>query len=245
MPSAAAATSAEIGILIADDEPLVRAGLRMLLHGEPGVTVLGEAEDGRSAVEAVRILRPTVALMDVRMPFMDGVEATQQITAPSDDPACRPSAVLVMSTFNLDEAVYAALRAGAAGFLLKAAATRDLVTAVHAVARGDAWIDSGVARALIAEFASRPHKGMTRPTDLESLTARECDVLVLIAHGMNNAEIAAHLVVGEGTVKTHVSHIFRKLGFRDRAQAAAAAYRTGLVGIHEPSPRPASRPSDY
>jgi DNA-binding NarL/FixJ family response regulator len=219
-----------IRVLLADDQPLVRAGIAMLLEAEPEIQVVAETDDGRHAVEAARRLQPDVVVMDVRMPGTDGVEATRQITADGfsehpDDPV----KVLVLTTYHVDETVYAALRAGASGFLLKDAAPQDLAAAVRAVAAGEAWLDPAVARGLLREFAARPDTTGPTPDELRRLTAREREVLVLVAHGLSNAEISARLVVGEATVKTHLGRVLLKLGLRDRAQAVAAAYQSGLV----------------
>jgi DNA-binding NarL/FixJ family response regulator len=219
-----------IRVLIADDQPMVRAGLAMLLDAEPGIEVVGEAGDGAAAVVDAKRLRPDVVLLDVRMPVMDGVEATKMLVGESfpADPD-RLVRVLILTTYNVDETVYAALRAGASGFLLKDAAPRDLISAVRAVAGGDAWLDPAVARGLITEFAARPVAWQSRSAELDRLTNREREVLVLIAHGMSNAEIAEWLVLGEATVKTHFSRLLMKLGVRDRAQAIVVAYQSGLV----------------
>jgi len=218
-----------IRVLLADDEPLVRAGLAMLLDSEPDLTVVGEAGDGTAAVSLARDLQPDVVLMDVRMPA-GGVEAARQLAQepprPETDHVIK---VIMLTTFNDDDAVYAALRAGASGFLLKDAAPENLVSAIRTVASGDAWLHPPVARKLLADFASRPERNVPPPATMQQLTDREREVLVLIAHGFSNSEIAAHLYVGEATVKTHVSRIFIKLGLRDRAQAAVAAYQSGLV----------------
>jgi DNA-binding NarL/FixJ family response regulator len=229
-----------IRVLLADDQPLIRAGIAMLLAAEPDIEVTGEAGDGVEAVERARLLQPDVVVMDVRMPRADGVEATRRIAGDtfSADPD-RPVKVLVLTTYNVDETVYAALRAGASGFLLKHAAPAELVGAVRAVAAGDGWLDPAITRQLIGEFAARPQTQVPTPAELDQLTARECEVLVLVAHGLSNAEIADWLVIGEGTVKTHFGRILMKLGIRDRAQAVATAYQTGLV---KPGDRPPPRP---
>lgn len=231
-------------VVVADDEALVRGGLCMLMSIAADIEVVAEVGDGQAAVHAVERLRPDVAILDVRMPVMDGVEATRRIT--SGDLGASAGArgevsVLVLSTFNIDSAVFAALRAGASGFLLKDAAPTDLLPATRAVAAGEAWIDPAVARTLIAEFAARPDSSLPPPEDLRLLTPREREVLILMADGLNNGEIAAHLVLGEGTVKTHVSRILMKLGLRDRTQAVVMAYRSHLVGDPMP-PSPAHRP---
>jgi DNA-binding NarL/FixJ family response regulator len=213
-----------VRILIVDDQELVRAGFRMILDAEPGMEVVGVASDGAEGVAMARELEPDVALMDVRMPVLDGIEATRRLLARPDN----PTRVLILTTFDLDEYVYEALRAGASGFLLKDVPPEDLAAGVRAVAQGDALLAPSVTRRLIEEFTrGRPD---TRPVaDLEELTPRELEVLGLLARGMTNAEIAAELVVSATTVKTHVAHLLAKLELRDRAQAVMVAYETGLV----------------
>lgn len=227
-----------ISVVVADDEVLMRGGICMLLSVAHDIEVIAEVGDGRAAVEAVVGLHPDVAILDVRMPIMDGVTATRLITNLGAESAkeSKPVAVLVLSTFNIDRAVFGALRAGASGFLLKDAAPADLVTATRAVACGDAWLDPAVARKLIAEFAARPDSALPPIDDLNLLTPREREVLILMAHGLNNAEISAHLVVGEATVKTHVSRILMKLGLRDRTQAVVMAYRSHLMDPSQAAP---------
>jgi DNA-binding NarL/FixJ family response regulator len=218
-----------IRVLLADDQPLVRAGIAMLLSAEPDIEIIAEVDDGAEAVARARELRPDVVLMDVRMPGMDGVEATRRIVdsgLPDDETVVK---VLILTTYHVGEAVYAALRAGASGFLLKDAAPDELVAAIRVVATGEAWLDPAVARDLLTEFAARPDPLRRTPDELRSLTRREQEVLVLVAHGLSNTEIAAKLVVGESTVKTHVSRIMMKLGLRDRAQMVVVAYQSGLV----------------
>jgi DNA-binding NarL/FixJ family response regulator len=219
-----------IRVLLADDQPMIRTGIAMLLDAEPDVDIVGEAGDGGEAVERAGQLRPDVVLMDVRMPGVDGVEATRRITADGfSGSADGPITVLILTTYHVDDAVYSALRAGASGFLLKDAAPTELVAAVRAVAAGEAWLDPAVARGLITEFAARPERNLPTPAELRQLTPRETEVLVLVAHGLSNTEIAAHLVVGEATVKTHFGRVLMKLGLRDRAHAVVAAYQSGLV----------------
>lgn len=226
-----------VRVLVADDQPLVRAGIVMLLDSEPDVEVVAEAGDGSQAVEEAGRQQPDVVLMDVRMPVLDGVEATRQVTA---DGFCAdgdtPVKVLILSTYHADDAVYRALRAGASGFLLKDAAPAELMAAVRAVASGEAWLHPVVARGLLTEFASRPESRAPSPEVMRRLTPREREVLTLVAAGLSNAEIAEHLVVGEVTVKTHLGRVLMKLGLRDRAQAVMAAYESGLVtpGAHLP-----------
>jgi DNA-binding NarL/FixJ family response regulator len=213
-----------IRVLIADDQALVRAGFRQLLEREPDLDVIGEAADGAEAVALARSGRPDVVVMDVRMPNVDGLEATRRVL--SERPAPR---VLVLTTFDLDEYVFEALRAGASGFLLKDAAPDELVSAVRLVARGDALLAPAVTRRVIEEFARRAAPSRPNP-GLESLTPREREVLLLVARGLSNAEIANELFLTPGTVKTHVGHILRKLDARDRVQAVVAVYESGLVG---------------
>ena len=211
-----------IRVLLADDQALVRAGFRMILKAEPGLDVVGEANDGAEAVARARELEPDVVLMDVRMPDLDGIEATRRIVVGDDSPR-----VLVLTTFDLDEYVYEALRAGASGFLLKDAPEDQLVAGIRVVANGGSLFAPTVTRRLIERFAgSRPQ---APPPALDELTAREVEVLLLIAGGLSNGEIAAALVVSEHTVKTHVAHIFGKLDLRDRVQAVVVAYESGLV----------------
>jgi DNA-binding NarL/FixJ family response regulator len=231
-----------IRVLIADDRHLVRAGLAMLLAAEPGIEVIGEASNGREAIEVATRLRPDVVLMDVKMPELDGVEATRALVGEAfvADPD-QLVKVLVLTTFSADETVYAALRAGASGFLLKDAAPRDLISAVRAVAAGDGWLDPAVTRNLLAEFANRPEPWAPGSAAFDMLTPRELDVLVLVAYGMSNAEIAAWLQLGEATVKTHLARALMKSGLRDRSQAIAAAYQSGLVTPGSPPPDPSGR----
>jgi DNA-binding NarL/FixJ family response regulator len=215
-----------IRVGLADDQALVRDGLRVQLGYADGIEVVGAVADGVQAVELARTLLPDVLLMDVRMPVLDGLEATRRIVA---DPATAGVRVLVLTTFDVDELVYGALRAGASGFLLKDASPEELVQAVRVVATGGALLAPQVTRRLIAEFAARPAAGRTRSDLTARLTEREREVLVLVARGLSNAEIAARLVVSPLTAKTHVSRILTKLGVRDRAQLVAVAYETGLV----------------
>ena len=210
-------------VLVADDQELVRAGLLTILGRQPDLEVVGEAGDGLQAVAAVRRLRPDVVLMDIRMPNLDGLEALRRIMA-DGEPAPR---VIVLTTFDLDEYVFTALRAGASGFLLKGTPTEQLVTAVRAVAQGDALIDPSVTRRLIEEFARRPVAAP--PPALDELTSREREVLDLVARGLSNVEIAERLVVSAATVKTHVAHILMKLGVRDRVQAVILLYESGAI----------------
>ena len=215
-----------IGIVVADDHEVVRAGFAALLDTQPDFTVLGTACDGGEAVRVCRELRPDVVLMDVRMPSLDGIEATRQL-AGAGDPGPR---VLILTTFDLDEYVFDALRAGASGFLLKDVTAERLFDAVRVIAAGEALLAPAVTRRLIGEFTRlRPVPDALAPTVMVTLTPRETEVLRLVAEGMSNPEIACRLVVTEETVKTHVSHILAKLGLRDRTQAVIAAYESGLV----------------
>jgi DNA-binding NarL/FixJ family response regulator len=214
-----------IRVLVVDDQMMVREGFSVLLNAMPDMEVVGEAVNGREAVAQVAALRPDVVLMDIRMPEMNGIDATREIVAADGD-----AKVLVLTTFDLDEYVYQALRAGASGFLLKDASARQLADGVRVVAAGEALLAPSVTRRLITEFANRVEA--PRPAALAQvgdLTERETEVLVLIAQGLSNAEIAAHLVVAESTIKTHVSRVLVKLGLRDRTQAAVFAYEARLV----------------
>ncbi len=215
-----------IRVLLVDDQALVRTGFRMILRDEPDIDVIGEAADGRAALEAVRRLQPDVVIMDIRMPVLDGVEATRQIVA---DPELT-ARVLVLTTFDADEFVLEALRAGASGFLLKDVAPDDFAEAIRTIAAGDALLAPSVTRQLLDRFRDRlPGPPDARHARLGELTEREIDVLKLVARGMSNREIADHLVLAEPTVKTHVSHALLKLDLRDRAQAVVLAYEVGLV----------------
>ena len=223
---------APVRIVVADDHQIVRSGFAGLLDTQPDFTVVGTAEDGAEAVRVCRAAAPDVVLMDVRMPGMDGIEATRQLIDPGGD---RPR-ILILTTFDLDDYVYDALRAGASGFLLKDVTAEQLFHAVRVVAAGEALLAPTVTRRLIREFASqRPRPDSSRAARLATLTPRETQVLRLMAEGLSNPEIAARFVVTEETVKTHVSHILAKLGLRDRTQAVVTAYETGLVipGAHD------------
>jgi DNA-binding NarL/FixJ family response regulator len=213
-----------VRVLVVDDQALVRAGFVKLLEPETDLRVVGEAGDGFEAVDAAARARPDVVLMDIRMPRLDGIEATRRIRA-------RPGAArgIVLTTYDLDEYVFDALKAGASGFLLKDAPADQLVAGIRVVAAGDALLAPPVTRRLIEEFARRPTPPPEGPVELIALTAREREILTLIARGLTNSEIAGHLVLGGSTVKTHVGNILTKLGLRDRVQAVVLAYETGLV----------------
>jgi len=212
-----------IRVLIADDQALVRTGFSVIVRAEEDLEVVGEVGDGVQAVEAARTLHPDVVLMDIRMPVLDGIEATRRIAVGSRAPR-----VLVLTTFDLDDYVVEALRAGASGFLLKDAGADELLYAIRVVAAGDALLAPSITRRLIEEFARRPTV-RNRPQALEELTPRELEVLRLLGRGLSNAEIARELVVGDATAKTHVARIFAKLDLHDRAQAVVLAYETGIV----------------
>jgi DNA-binding NarL/FixJ family response regulator len=217
-------------ILVADDQPLVRVGLTKILEARPAFEVVAEAADGAQAVEASSRLRPDVVLMDIRMPGMDGLEATRRIVE-RNGAATR---VLVLTTFGRNEYVYEALRAGASGFLLKDTPAEELLTAVEIIARGDALLAPTITRAVIEEFVRRPPPPQQPPRKLEQLTAREKEVLHLLARGVANAEIAKELFISDATVRTHVLHVLQKLDLRDRIHAVIYAYETGLIhpGLH-------------
>ena len=224
-----------VRIIVADDHEVIRSGFAGLLGSQPDFTVVGIAPDGREAVRIARELGPDLILMDIRMPGMDGIEATRQLASDGPD----GPRILVLTTFDLDEYVYDALRAGASGFLLKDVTAERLFDAVRVIAAGDALLAPRVTRRLIGEFARRPSANPQPLAALQELTRRETEVLALVAEGLSNPEIAARLVVTGETVKTHVSHILNKLGLRDRTQAVVAAYETGLV---VPRARPESTP---
>ena len=223
-----------VRVVIADDQQLVRAGFRMILGTQPGIEVTGEAADGNQAIDLAAALNPDVVLMDIRMPGIDGIEATRRILAGAPDPAPR---ILMLTTFDLDEYVYDALRAGASGFLLKDVPPHQLAAAVQTVADGDALLSPSITRRLIEEFADRRTARETA-RDLDGLSPRELEVFRLLARGLSNREIADHLIVGDTTVKTHVARILAKLGVRDRVQAVVLAYETGvIVPGNAPQPR--------
>jgi DNA-binding NarL/FixJ family response regulator len=215
-----------ITVVVVDDQALVRAGFSVLVDSSPGLAVVGEAADGVAAVRVVRETKPDVVLMDIRMPEMDGIEATRQIVASRQDDKAR---VLILTTFELDEYVYNALRAGASGFLLKDTPPENLLDAIRIVARGDALLAPSVTRTLIAEFASRSAQPLKNADVLRCITPREQEVLVLVSRGRSNAEIADDLHMSAATAKTHVSRILTKLGARDRSQLVVIAYESGLA----------------
>jgi DNA-binding NarL/FixJ family response regulator len=213
-----------VRVVIADDQALVRGGFRMILEAKEDMEVVGEAGDGAEAVELVERLQPDVVLMDVRMPDVDGIEATRHIVASGSS-----SRIVILTTYDVDEYVFAALRAGASGFLLKDVRPPELTEAIRVVARGDALLAPGVTRRLLDRFAGALPDSTARPSDLDELTEREVEVLRFVALALSNAEIASRLVLTEATVKTHVSSVLRKLGLRDRVQAVVFAYDVGLV----------------
>ena len=221
-----------VRVLLVDDQALIRAGFRMILDAEEGIEVVGECADGEQAMDSVKRLKPDVVLMDIRMPEMDGIEATRRIAQDDGDPPVR---VLMLTTFDLDEYVYDALRAGASGFLLKDVPAEQLVEGIRLVARGDALLAPSVTRRLIHEFSRTARPQRETPPALQDLTPREAEVFRLLARGMSNSEIAAELIVSETTVKTHVARILMKLGVRDRVQAVVLAYESGVVAPGETS----------
>jgi DNA-binding NarL/FixJ family response regulator len=215
-----------IRVLVVDDQPLIRAGFHKMVEARPDLEVVGEAADGAEAVAQARRLGPDVVLMDVRMPAMDGLEATRQLAGPG---VANPTKVLILTTFDLDEYVYEALRAGASGFLLKDAPPEELAAAIRVIAAGEALLAPSVTRRLIQRFADQPPPKAVDAKALGRLTDRETEVLRLVARGLSNAQIATELVVSETTVKSHVAHLLMKLGLHDRVQAVVLAYETGFV----------------
>jgi DNA-binding NarL/FixJ family response regulator len=213
-----------VRVLVADDQSMVRAGFRLLLSGEDGIEVVAEAENGLEAVDKAARFQPSVVLMDIRMPELDGLEATRRILAA--DPGAR---ILILTTFDLDEYIYEALQAGASGFVLKDDPPEQLIAAIRTVAAGDALLSPAVTRRVIQQFTRIPRAA--QPSGLEQLTGRERDVLRLVAQGLSNAEIGEQLYIGETTVKTHVTHVLQKLQLRDRVQAVVLAYQTGLLEL--------------
>jgi DNA-binding NarL/FixJ family response regulator len=218
-------------VVIADDQALMRAGFRMILGAEPDLEVVGEATTGHEAVVEVARLRPDIVLMDVRMPEMDGIEATRRLLDGNAD-----TKVVMLTTFDMDEYVYEAFRAGASGFLVKDVPPEQLIAGIHSVASGDALLAPSVTQRLIQEFVRRPPAGIRTPSpELSRLTAREVEVLRMVARGLSNGEIATELFVSETTVKTHVAHLLSKLGVRDRVQAVVFAYESGVVAPSDPA----------
>jgi DNA-binding NarL/FixJ family response regulator len=213
-----------IRVLVADDQSMVRAGFRMLLSGEPEMEVVAEATNGREAVDKAARFSPQVVLMDIRMPELDGIEATRRILAEEGE-----ARILILTTFDLDEYVYEALKAGASGFVLKDDPPEQLLAAIRTVAAGDALLSPAITKRVIKEFGRLPRP--QPPKELDELSEREREVFVLIAQGLSNSEIARELVISETTVKTHVTHILQKLNLRDRVQAVVLAYQTGAVGL--------------
>ncbi|MGH3702512.1 MAG: response regulator [Pseudonocardiaceae bacterium] len=219
-----------IRVVVVDDQPLVRAGIAMIVNAEDDIAVVGEAADGQEALTQVRAQRPDVVLMDVRMPGTDGIAATRAIINEGlTTQNGQLIAVIILTAFQIDEAVYAALRAGASGFLLKDAAPTDITAAIRAVAAGDAWLGPAVTRRLIDEFSARPNQHTPTPTEMVQLTLREREVLTLIARGLPNADVAIKLFISEAAVKTHLARMMMKLGVREKAQVVAAAYQTGFI----------------
>lgn len=224
-------------VLVADDQLLVGAGIRMLLSQEPDIDVAALVADGCAAVEAAQDLAPDVIVMDVHLPLLDGVEATRRIMA-----AGRAIPVVIIANRHEESDVYAALRAGAAGFLLKDAVPDDLIRAVRLCAAGHGWLDPVITRNMLAEFASRPEQGARPMSAVQVLTRREQEILTLVALGLSNQDLARRLYIAEGTVKTHITRVLMKLGLRTRAEAVALAYQSGLVTVSRPEPRPEPRP---
>src|SRR4051794_22827205 len=215
-----------VRIMIADDQALVRAGFKMILDAEDDIEVVGEAADGRQAVDLAKRVKPDVVLMDIRMPELDGIEATRRLVDPSAE---QPTRVIMLTTFDLNEYVYEALRAGASGFLLKDVPPEQLAAGIRVVAGGEALLAPSITKRLIQEFAAARPVAPVPPPGLDELTARELEVFKLVARGLSNAEIAAELVVSETTVKTHVARMLMKLGLRDRVQAVVLAYESGVA----------------
>ena len=227
-----------ISVVVADDQPLVRAGIVMLLNAQPGITVVAEASHGQQAIDLARLHHPDVVIMDVRMPELDGITATRILTQDTNQDEDRLTKVLILTTFSDDDAVYGALQAGASGFLLKHAAPQDLAAAIRRVAAGDAWIDPAVAGKVITALAALPGPGNNTSNIIDRLTPREREVMILMAHGMSNTDITEHLTLSIATVKTHVARVVMKTGSRDRTQAVVLAYQSGLVTASTPPPNP-------
>jgi DNA-binding NarL/FixJ family response regulator len=228
-----------IRVVVVDDQPLIRAGITMLVNIEEDIEVVAEAADGQDALVQIRVQRPDVVLMDVRMPGTDGVEATRAVigeglTAQNGQPV----KVIILTTYHVDDAAYAALRAGATGFLLKDAPPTEIVAAIRAVAAGEAWLAPAVTRGLIEKFTAQPEQNAPTPAEMAQLTPREREVLTLLARGLSNADVATQLFISEATVKRHVARVMAKLGVKEKSQAVAAAYQTGLVQASALPPRP-------
>jgi DNA-binding NarL/FixJ family response regulator len=215
-----------IGVLLADDDELTRTGLRLIIESDPELTVVGEAADGQEAIHLARSLSPDLVLMDIRMPGVDGLEATRQIVEGRREGELR---VLILTTFELDDYVFGALRAGASGFLLKRSSPEELTAGIKVVSSGESLLAPSVTRRLIEEFVRRPTPATVTSAPLDDLTRREREVLALVGAGLSNAEIASHLYISEATVKTHIKRILMKLGIRDRVQAVVVAYEAGLI----------------
>jgi DNA-binding NarL/FixJ family response regulator len=221
-----------IRVLVVDDQPLARAGIKMLLQAEEDIDIVAEAADGEQALTQARAQRPDVILMDVRMPGTDGVEATRAVIDEGlTSQTGQPIGIIIFTTYDIDEAVYAALRAGASGFVIKDAAPIEIVAAIHAVATGEAWLDPTITRRLIDQFTTRPKPSAAMPAEMDLLTPREREVLILLAQGLSSSEVSRQLYISEATVKTHLAHVMAKLGVRDKAQAVIAAYQSGLVRV--------------
>ncbi|MFJ4210957.1 response regulator [Paenarthrobacter sp. NPDC089675] len=226
---------ARLQVVLIDDEELIRAGLGLILASEPDIEVVGESGDGRAGLETVAALNPDVVVMDIRMPVMDGVSATQVLAAPDFNPKrSEPVPVLILTTFNDDTALHAAIKAGASGFILKNSAPHILPAAIRALARGAGWLDPNVTLKILDQFTNRPVLSLPVPTEFHELTPRELEVLAAMSRGLNNSQIAQTLFLSESTVKTHVHRILMKLAITDRSQAVAAAYRWGLVKPDKP-----------
>ena len=226
-----------IRVVVVDDQPLVRAGISMLVNAEKGIDVVAEAVDGQDAIHKIRAERPDVVLMDVRMPGVDGVEATRAVI---DEGLAaqngQPVRVIILTTYDLDEVVYAALRAGASGFLIKDAAPTEIVAAICAVAAGEAWLDPAVTRRLIDDFVGRPEQNAFTSEEMAQLTPRGREVLILVAQGLSNADVAEQLVITEATVRAHLSRVIATLGVQEKSQAVVAAYQSRLVQLPPPPP---------
>lgn len=226
-----------IRVVVVDDQPLVRAGITMLVNTEKDIEVVAEAADGDDALVQIRAQRPDVVLMDVRMPGTDGIEATRAVIREGlTTQNGQPIRIIILTTYHVDDAVSAALRAGASGFLLKDAAPTEIATAIRAVVAGKGWLDPAVTRRLIDDFAARPEQNTPTPAEMAQLTPREREVLTLLARGLSNADVAAQLFISEATVKTHLARVMAKLNVREKSQAVAAAYQTGLVQAYAPPP---------